>query len=148
MDDPPNYALYTWEQLQDALAHIKRESYPTNFAALQREIEERLREPPVLTESQPPTPPIASPTNTLHPSSSSPSGCVAAFGGWLCGVFLGVGVGHLWFMRLAAGLRASGVNPYDHDDWGFGWMGCVIISVAGCSLVGLFIGLGFSKRRS
>ena len=142
MDDIPNYLAYSWEQLQDARAHINRERYPINFAALEEEMVRRRNQNLVIEEGPYER---GMQSSALEVSSWPIVGSRSRYGlvlyGWLGGVVTGAIIGHIWFLILVARLRASGANPSGHDDWGFGWIGCLFVSVVVCSVVGLFIGL-------
>ena len=147
MDDVPNYSLYNWEQLQDAHAHINRERYPVNFAALEKEMERR-RKSSLEAEGGWSGFDVRSSISedAFIPAASSRGGCGSAFYGWLAGTVIGAVIGQSWFLILAARLRASGANPYGHDDWGFGWLGCLFVSVSICSLIGIVTGISRAKR--
>lgn len=135
MGDTPNYARYTWEQLQDALTVTNDEEHPVQLAALHAEMNRRLHQPPL------PEPNSSSPSHQVALARSNRR-WVWGLCGWLWGFFFGFIGGNLAFHLLVTRIKAI-------QEWGgFYAVACGLTGELVCSMVGLFIGLRLFRSNS
>ena len=139
MREVPNYARYTWEELQEELARLDRKRDMDGFLALQQEIERRLNRPPL--------PPVVATEQTV--TEPRPSGCLPAFCGWLVGAVVGGVIGIAIASTFDAKLQT--LNPADSSalaQVALSQMTAFFGAIMVCSVIGLFMGLRLHERNS
>lgn len=136
MGEIPNYSRYTWEQLQEELAHINREREAESFLALQSEIERRLNQPPL-----PEAAATASPSPIQDGLLPNGLGCgCGGLAGFAFGAFVGTVIAYVFAGRLEA------LNP--GDEGVMAQLGCIFGGAVVCSCLGMILGVCGKRRLS
>lgn len=135
MENSPNYARYTWEQLQEALTVTNKEEHPVQLAALHAEMNRRLHQPPL---------PEPNSSSSSHQVALSPMSRRWTWGlcGWLWGLFFGYIGGNFAFHLLVTRIKAV------QELGGFYAVVCICTGVLVCSMAGLLVGLRLFRSNS